>query len=152
MNSESSVGPWYCDTCGRIIERPQDGWVESKFDDNGIHSGLRLVHSATAGPRKHLPGPGCRYDGGPISDASLEDYLGPEGLNDLLNDLEKGTHPLQEIVDMIRRLHLPEYEVGRRYIDEAISAGAFVPNTAPGTYSLYHIQLAAQWAREHGKA
>jgi hypothetical protein len=45
---------WICDTCGGMIEKADDGWVEWLVRQSGpkwIGRGLRLVHSFPASPR-----------------------------------------------------------------------------------------------------
>lgn len=135
-----SKPPWYCDACGEKIENVEDGWVEwlitldPEITDEPERfrrrrgEGLRLVHHRTTNPR-------CAYqERGGLQDMPLGHFLGANGLMALLSFLDEKLIPQEEILELIKRLHIPGYEQARRYFDEAISEGVFEPNTRPGFY------------------
>lgn len=156
------VPPWNCDTCGKPINAVDDGWVEwlsrpiageeYKRDD---HS-LRLVHQKHASPtdnREHA----CYHnedkwyaqDGSMVSDLPLASFLGPDGLMTLLEFLsDKRFLEQDQVIEMIKRLHIPGYEQARHSFDAAIYDGVFEPNTKPGFYRQESIEATLRWKEE----
>jgi hypothetical protein len=120
---------WLCDTCNELILREDDGWIEWLMyrDADGSYSyslgSLRLVHHCSASPRGEYPG--CQYTGGALDD-HLHRFLGPDGLMELLSFIERG-FDVEEVMEMIKRLHLPGYEHARFYLEEAACCGASEP-------------------------
>ena len=111
---------WICDTCGGIIEQPEDGWFEWHSDNvTGLHSGFRIVHHRVD----------CMYDRQTLDqqnkmDASqpLIQLVGSDGLGSLLNimALPRNIHAYKRVdsdglLEIIRRLHLPYWEEARLY-------------------------------------
>lgn len=148
-----SRAPWICDSCGHPIASAEDGWVEwIEFRTAAGRQGrdLRLVHHMAATPT----GKRCQFnqqaernrDDGLIADASLSDFLGADGLMDLLSMLEEGCLPRDEVLEMIKRLHIEGYEQARPYFEEAISDGVFEPNTLPGYYRQRDIRAVLEFA------
>ena len=106
---------WICDNCGELIENPDRGWLEWYTSGSILDKrGFRIVHDHDR----------CMYDshelfkdGKSNSDMHLVDFLGPDGLVKLTNLLEKETsESIAEIVEIIKRLHVPFYEEGRIYL------------------------------------
>src|SRR5690606_32912614 len=66
----SATPPWTCDTCGRLIERVEDGWVEWLTRETEVgpreYYALRLVHtrpsSPLVDPEHPRRGLGCQHD------------------------------------------------------------------------------------------
>jgi hypothetical protein len=147
---------WTCDSCGEPITNAKDGWVEwltRDEDDVRIGRGLRLVHHCSA----HVPlDTRCQYnervehaaDGSIVSDLPLESYLGTTGLIDLLSLIAEKRIPVEEVLELIKRLHVPGYEQARFHFDAAIEAGAFDPNTMPGYYSAKDIAATLKYIEE----
>lgn len=119
---------WICDSCGEIIEKPEDGWFEWYQDKKtDLSAGFRIVHHRDS----------CMYNdrvlnqqGRTTLDLNLTDVLGGGGLGYLLFSIElsekKGVYKLadlEEFIEMIRRLHLPYWEEARLYWDEAYRDG-----------------------------
>lgn len=128
---------WKCDTCGQKIKSSRDGWVEWLHFFPGTGSGpkghgLRLVHNGGTSPRGIS---GCQYKGNPnelVKDLDLESFLGADGLMQLLALIYDQEVPTEEVLEMIKRLHIPGYEEARLHFKSAIAAGEYEPNTAPG--------------------
>lgn len=131
---------WYCDVCGEKIAKVEDGWVECLITLNPEitdelerfrqrrGTGLRLVHHRSTNPR-------CAYSvSAGLQDMPLNHFLGPDGLMALLSFLDEKILPQEEIMELIKRLHIPGYEQARCYFEEAISEGVFEPNTRAGFY------------------
>ena len=116
---------WICDTCGGVIQSPEQGWLEwLKLEaDNGSYlaSGFRIVHHFLYSPNKKSK-EGC-YQHGPIAASMhLNEYTGADGLNYLLEMLRGGgsgreiaVANLDEFIEIVRRLQIPHYEEARRY-------------------------------------
>ena len=149
---------WICDCCGDEIKDASHGWVEwlTKNDDGKRSSrGLRLVHHFVHSPREGQNK--CQYDGNfeykkddyALSDTDLKSFLGPGGLMHLLSMLFDDEAPKDEIVEIIKRLHIPGYENARSHFATAISDGAFEPNTKPGFYNMRDIEATLAWVKEN---
>ncbi len=109
---------WYCDSCDEVIETVDDGWVEWIGEKDSTlwtqYKEIRLVHARKA----------CQFDekkhGEPVHDLPLEMFLGPDGLSRLLHFLEHWYVPSIQLIEFIRRLHVPGYEEARRDFPEAL--------------------------------
>ena len=115
---------WICDTCGEVIEKPDDGYVVWNYErQDGAISNLRkdfrIIHQSR-----------CNNDriNSPASSA-LVDFLGQAGLNKLLRFLSHGpirvhcdgaTPPqladMDAFVDFFRRVQVPYYEEARCHL------------------------------------
>lgn len=146
---------WICDSCSQPITKVEHGWVEwlSKVEEKKfVGKGLRLVHHCSA----HTPlDTRCQYgrraetDGFTLSDLPLKDFLGTNGLIDLLCFIATEQLPANEVLEMIKRLHVPGYEHARFHFARAISDGVFEPNTPPGYHSIEDINAVLKWAKQH---
>jgi hypothetical protein len=124
---------WTCDACGEQIEGVDAGWIEwinlRRSDEPPTARDLRLVHHLRASPRKVRPG--CQFDqrveherdGGIVADLPLQRFLGGDGLMTLLRLLQEARLPSSEVIEMIKRVHIPGYEAARRHFDAAWAAG-----------------------------
>ena len=148
---------WICDTCGQLINSPEQGWVEWLSDDAGggrrRGHGLRLVHHSPFSPR--APKRDCQYvetaSKSIVNDLPLEHYLGPDGLTDLLAFLAEDEIAKDEVLEMIKRLYVPGYEHARHHFDAAIADGVFEPNTMPGYYSQHDINAVLEWLKTNDR-
>ena len=123
---------WFCDSCGGVIEKPEDGWFEwcTKESTGGkdIYADYRIVHHDIS----------CMYNVANLSkknimvaDHSLETVIGSDGLAYLLFEIElseKGIagfkiRELKEFVGILRRLHIPYWEEARLHWDRAFKDG-----------------------------
>jgi len=145
------MSEWTCDTCGGRITEAKDGWVEWLYEhDSDREYGLRLVHHRPASPR---PG-GCQYDGreefarsrNSVKDLELPFFLSPDGLMQLLQMVSDGRFSdREEVLEMIKRLHVPGYEKAHRHLEAAVAEGVYEPN-APLMYPFQdQIQLTNEW-------
>lgn len=121
----NTTNAWICDFCGGSISSIREGWVEwLRSEDRSW--GFRLVHHLPASPRSD----GCQYDskrprdaGAIVSDGPMAWYVGTDGLSELLDLMTYKGSAVEEIVDLVRRLHIPGYERARLFLDEARSEG-----------------------------
>jgi hypothetical protein len=112
-----------CDSCGDVITSAQTGWVEwlASQDEHGndVLSGLRLVHR---GPQQKTRGCYCRYDprepfrnNKTIGEGlPLNGLVEADGLMVLLSRLAEGGLPHAEILELVKRVQVPGYELIRR--------------------------------------
>jgi hypothetical protein len=106
-------------------------WLASE-DDYGRTKvmGLRLVHVS------------CRYDerseflknGSLVEGLPLERFVGPDGLMMLLSMLAQGEMPRLELLELVKRVHIPGYEQTRDLFHDAIHGGAVAPLIGEGFY------------------
>lgn len=149
--SEATPLGWICDTCGEIIESPKDGYVQWVVfrDEDGQRRArdLNIVHHKTTSPLGSDAA--CYLDatGGSLMDNDLESFLSQNGLMQLLSMLDEGLLPKEQVIEVIKRLHIKGYEHARFHFDKAIAAGVFEPNTRPGFYLTSQIQAVLQWRR-----
>jgi hypothetical protein len=153
---------WICDECCQIIEKAADGWVEwletpvpgTEHEYKG--SGLRLVHHVPVSPRRKDREMGCQYNGNAefrkngaqVSDLSLTDFVGADGLMNLLEMIQAEKVPKKHALEMIKRLHIPGYEHTRQYFDEAIGEGVYEPNRTEGYPFQYQIESIKTWQKD----
>lgn len=153
------MGPtstWLCDTCRQAIKKPSHGIIEwlRSADEHGSWRGhgLRLVHHPRAGP----PGPrrcgyhyfaAIRKDTVTLREVPLPALLGPDGLAALLSMLARDEAPKGELLELVKRLHIPGYEHARPDIDRAIACGVFTPAQPDGCYTQADIEATLEFAR-----
>lgn len=140
---------WICDTCGEIIQKPEDGYVQFHKDENGHYDDFIIVHHYPASPYKDQSKEGCyRYN----SDLDLEIYLGEQGLVQLLALIDPGQHKrkvldkpyvsnIRKWVELVRRLHVPYYEEARRYWKRAEQDGFFIDANEAWPYLPKHLKM-----------
>jgi hypothetical protein len=105
------------------------------------------VHSHSSGAQKKS-GNSCRYnskkeyqkDGGSLADNPLSEFLGPDGLMRLLLSIAENELPTLEVLEMIKRLHIPGYEHARKHFKGAISSGVFDPDMPENFYRQHDIK------------
>ncbi len=124
-NNLEPLNQWYCDSCGEMIETADDGWLEwyHERDEHFNNKGFRIVHHDSS----------CMYDtdvmfqqGKSTSDMHLNSFVGADGLVNLLSKIQyKSVKDEAELVEVIRRLHVPYYEEARKLHNEAERDGFF---------------------------
>ncbi|MBA7711237.1 hypothetical protein ES703_120192 [subsurface metagenome] len=123
---------WICDSCGKIIKKPKDGWYEWYSDNKtALHTGFRIVHHR----------PNCMYDDKALHQQNRSEHSLPlsyvvgsagrsAGLGYFLFSIvlaeKKEVYKLadiEEYIEIIRRLYLPYWEEARLYWDNALKYG-----------------------------
>ncbi|HEV7396270.1 MAG TPA: hypothetical protein VGN86_07140 [Pyrinomonadaceae bacterium] len=148
-----SVG-WKCSTCGKLIIRIADGWVEwlASEDEYGTArlKGLRLVHRLGAGGSQRGP---CQYDErrefhrdqSIVEGLPLERFVGADGLMLLLSLIAQSEMPRAEVLELAKRVQIPGYEQTRDLFHQAIGVGIVAPLIGEGFYMQSEIQELLRW-------
>lgn len=79
--------------------------------------------------------------GGGVSDLPLKSFLGIDGLMYLLCKIAQGEIPTNQLLEMIKRLYIPGYEIARRHFDKALRKGIIEQEWYPGYYTQEQISL-----------
>ena len=97
-------------------------------------SGLRLVHRRNTSARSPDPC-GCRYNPrdefrnnrGIVEGLALDRFAGPDGLMLLLSMITERQLPLQELIELAKRVQIPGYEAAYELVHDAVSEGVIAP-------------------------
>lgn len=141
---------WICDNCNKPIAQPGDAWVEWLISKgvtgnfSYVKKSLRIVHSE------------CRYKEdevyreykAQIASNRFVNFQGPDGLIDLLGCIAENKMPQDEVLEIIKRVHIPRYELARPYFNEAISLGLVDAYGAYGYYSQADLQRILDFFRK----
>jgi hypothetical protein len=134
------------------------GWVEwlAAEDARGKPkiSGLRLVHRRNPSARSPKPY-GCRYNPrdefknnrGLVEGLALERFAGPDGLMLLLSMIAERELPLQELIELAKRVQIPGYEAAYELVHDAVSEGVIAPCISSGFYLQCEIWDVLRWAK-----
>lgn len=144
---------WICDTCKKVISRPEQGQVEwLRDEEDKVHS-FRICHNAVHSPIRISSsndpalGPDCRTLGRIASVLDLKTMTGTSGMEWMISFLDAGiiTVPDAEsplIVnearnwkDTFRRLFFPYYEEARMSFEAAEAGGFFINKDDVSRYS-----------------
>lgn len=74
-------------------------------------------------------------------------FLGADGLMQLLALIAEQRLPQDQVLEMIKRLHVPGYEHARCHFNEAIGQLVFEPNTLAGFYWQHNINAVLEWLK-----
>jgi hypothetical protein len=96
---------------------------------------------------------GCQYEaqtefketGMSVRDLPMYRFVGSDGLMKLLELQNQKLLPEVEIVEMIKRLHIKDYEQTREFFEAAIADGIIEPNMSPGFYHASQIEAVKNW-------
>lgn len=112
-----------CDTCGKVINRPEDAWIEwlcQAHPKTGTHLShkFRIVHHYPASPITYIHG--CyKYTNNPDkADNHLTDFLD-------MYLLGLDVWKMKEFKFLMQRLTVPYFEEARFYFDYAIDDPEF---------------------------
>ena len=126
---------WRCDCCAQLITSVVDGRVEwlASEDETGatILNGLRLVHRQW-----------CRYDArsvfrshrSVVEGLSLERFTGPDGLALLLSLLAGRELPVDDVIELAKRVQIPGYELACNLAGEESLAQLLPSSLGHGCY------------------
>jgi len=149
MNNKHHIKPhvkftgWRCDSCGDVINSVQTGWVEwlASEGENGndVLSGLRLVHR---GPQQKTRRCNCRYDPRKlfrknktiVEGLPLNGIVGADGLMVLLSLVAEGGLPHAGILELVKRVQVPGYELIRHLPPRGQQSKLLSPILGHGCY------------------
>lgn len=141
---------WRCSSCGEVISKIEDGWVEwlaTERTGAGVFlKGLRLVHCSAVPAMSRDTG--CRYDfrreflhdRSIVEGLPLERFVGPDGLMLLLSFLAVGEMPKDDVLELTKRVQIPGYEQTHELFREVVDKGILTPAISDGYYLQYEIQ------------
>lgn len=91
MSNEASAdvltqNRWYCDSCGEVINRSEEGWLAWVRGGNRVAYQLRIVHIDDACPEGQVK---CRN--AEMAFEELSRFVGTEGLLSLLYFVDPGS-------------------------------------------------------------
>jgi hypothetical protein len=148
---------WRCDSCGDIISSVEAGWLEWLASEdkhgNDVLRGLRLVHR---GNQKNVRNHNCRYhpreefrSGKAIVEGlPLERVVGVDGLMVLLSLLAEGELPQREILEIVKRVQIPGYELVRNLSPRAPQLKLLSPVLSHGCYLQSEIWEMLAWVNQ----
>ena len=148
---------WRCDGCGELVPDLQAGWVEwvAAEDAKGKPkvSGLRLVHRRNTSSTFRGPS-GCQYNPrdefrknrGIVEGLALDRFAGPDGLMLLLSMIAERELPLQDVIELAKRVQIPGYEAAYEIVHDAVSNGVIAPAISTGFYLQCEIRDVLNWA------
>lgn len=123
---------WICDTCGEVIENPEEGFVQWDTNEDGQIIDFIIVHHKRASPRRHSRNGCYKYD----KDNHLNEFLGEKGVVRLHALIDPGPYHMRECkvfvfdirkwLDFYKRLQLSYYEEARQYWGRAANDGYFI--------------------------
>lgn len=148
---------WICDTCGELIEQAEDGCVEwiglpSPEGSPSKCRDIHIVHYDSSSPRRG----GCQFnpdresakDEGGVAGFALPEYQGPDGLMRLLEMIAEPELPTPEVLEIIKRIHIPGYEHARRHFERSLAEEIITEDVAPGYWLQREIQQVLDTAAE----
>jgi hypothetical protein len=129
-------------------------WVEV-HEESGV-CGIRdltLVHHLPASPRRQKHEHGCQFnseleyakDGGLVCDDSLANFCGHDGLTALLAMLNEEKWSREALMEMIKRIHTPNYEYARRHVARASAEGIIESNLPRGFFWQSELRAIMEW-------
>lgn len=135
---------FYCDNCRNIIKDIEDGnleWYDYNLANGTRESdGLQIVHKIK-----------CSYKSdelyknkkATLSDIDLKYICSEDGLMYLLSMISDNNYynfkNIDDLLEIIKRTHIRDYEFARRHIDEAIFENIYEPNGPKMFPNRYYI-------------
>ena len=158
MPREKSIrSGWRCDSCGEFVSDLQAGRVEwlAAEDANGKPKvgGLRLVHGRNTGPRcepygcQYNPHDEFRKNRGIVEGLALDRFAGFDGLMLLFSMIAEHELPVQELIELAKRVQIPGYEAAYDLVQDAVSEGVIAPSIRSGFYLQSEIWDVLNWAK-----
>ena len=136
--------PWICDTCGQPITQPKAGWVEwiqvNGGSDQWYARDMRLVHGAPESQCQFNQAKEYQKDHGTEAGRPLADFVGPNGLMNLLDRAADPAYKNIDITELIKRIQVPGYDLAKRCFDQAIQEGVIELNGPKGFYNQNQIE------------
>lgn len=116
------LSKFYCDTCGMLIENPEDVSIEWLEDVNNVGKikakRFRLVHNQASSPKEGIDGCNKLLANSSSCDNTLDGFI-EYAYAELIEDNDTVEGARAEFFDLFRRLTLPYYEQARFYARQA---------------------------------
>ena len=78
---------------------------------------------------------------------ALDRFAGPDGLMLLLSMIAERELPVQELIELAKRVQIPGYEAVHELVDDAVSEGVIAPSISSGFYLQCEIWDVLKWAK-----
>ena len=149
---------YFCDTCGQVINNPNEGWIEwlSEYNEETgkeENYGFKIVHHLKYSPlaNEHRKRGCYQYDNGAATwhlhqfiedNYKMAHILGLLDIGPYHQKEYKGptVKDMREYVEFVRRLTIPHYEEARKYWDEAVRDGYFGDSNEVRIYGADFLQ------------
>lgn len=129
---------WLCDSCAGLITSVHAGWVEWLASEdkhgNDILRGLRLVHRGRSQSCRYDPREEFRSGRTIVEGLPLERLVGADGLMILLSFLAEEELPHREILELVKRVQIPGYELVRNLSPRGQHSTLLSPVLSHGYY------------------
>lgn len=129
-----------CDHCGGVIKNAAEGYVEWYRDElTGQDRGFKILHKAAYSPFR--PDGGCSIHQNKLlmMDLPLPAFTGHDGLALAIKYLLPNSN-IEELSELILRLHNPHYEEARIYFPMAEADGLFEEANEAYPYLQYTLK------------
>ncbi len=141
---------WQCDSCGKDINSVEEGWIEWLSDINSKKcNDMRIVHH----DERCMYNENYEYHQNKNSTPGthLSYFNSTDGFIRLLEMIsDEDFQNNDEVLEIIKRLFVKDYEIARRYFSEAISEDYFEPNTKALFYHTSDIQRTMDYIKKEG--
>ena len=84
---------------------------------------------------------------GIVEGLALDRFAGPDGLMLLLSMIAERELPLQELIELAKRVQIPGYEAAYELVDDAVGEGVIAPCISSGFYLQCEIWDVLEWAK-----
>lgn len=116
--------------------------------------GLRLVHRRSASLTGRKPYR-CQYDAreefkknrGIVEGLPLDRFTGSDGLMLLLSMLAEREFPMEQLIELTKRVQIPGYEAVYELVHDAVNEGVVAPAVGLGFYLQSEIRDVLNWAK-----
>lgn len=151
INMLAPTNTWTCDVCQQAIMKPADGVVAWFTPDNADEQGspghdIRIIHNFGASPFEAVHR--CYFrsvvelqrEQANLADDTLDRFQGPDGFMRLFEMLATKELPETELIEIIKRIHVPLYEAARLLMANALKEGTIEGSVAPGFWTQQQMQ------------
>lgn len=142
LGPESYEKYFICDSCGKIIDSPKNGWLEWKSVDVYKYKDFRIVHHDE----------NCMYNSGDVSDGSLDEYTNDTGVMRLYEFLKSvdNEDAFDNLLEIIKRITIKDYEPVRKDAHLAAVKG-YIDDSVPGFPSQSDIEAIKRYQENEAK-
>lgn len=135
-----ALSQWYCDCCGLVIKNAKEGYLEWYWDKpTDQFRGYKILHKGVNSPFHPKENCSIHQDKVMMMDLELSNFTGPDGLALITKYLLPNSN-IEELSELILRLHDPNYEEARIYFPMAEADGLFEEANEAYPYLQYTLK------------